>query len=112
MAKRKTGLHRKVSSIFDGLSAEFSPDGLKVLTRTMPKDVRLWNLKGQLLSNLNQHTDWVFNAIFSPDGTRILTCSKDNTAKIWYTPEAIIEWLKTAPIPQLTEEEKKEYGID
>jgi len=50
--------------------------------------------------------------VFSPDGTRILTASADNTAKVWYTPEAIYEWLKTAPIPQLTAEEKKELGID
>ena len=59
-----------------------------------------------------QHTDDVNSAVFSPDGTRILTASKDNTAKLWYTPEAIIEWLKTANIPQLSKEEKKRLEIE
>jgi WD40 repeat protein len=60
----------------------------------------------------NQHKGRVYSAVFSPDGTRILTASRDGTAKVWYTPEAIYEWLKTAPIPQLSAEEKKELGIN
>jgi WD40 repeat protein len=58
------------------------------------------------------HQGMVNSAVFSPDGTRILTASVDGTAKVWYTPEAIYEWLKTAPIPQLSEEEKKDLGIE
>jgi type II secretory pathway pseudopilin PulG len=58
------------------------------------------------------HSKQVNSAVFSPGGTRILTASWDGTAKVWYTPEAIYEWLKTAPIPQLTEEEKKDLGIN
>ncbi|NIM18359.1 MAG: TIR domain-containing protein [Candidatus Aminicenantes bacterium] len=57
------------------------------------------------------HRGEVNSAVFSPDGTRILTASGDGTAKVWYTPEAIYEWLKTAPIPQLSEEDKKELDI-
>jgi hypothetical protein len=59
-----------------------------------------------------RHNGFVNSAVFSPDGTRILTASRDNTAKLWYTPEAIIEWLKTANIPQLSKEEKKRLGIE
>jgi hypothetical protein len=44
-------------------------------------------------------------------GTRIITISSDGTVKRWYTPEAIIQWLKTAPIPKLSREDKKEPGI-
>jgi WD40 repeat protein len=69
-------------------------------------------LKGNLLADLNKHKGYVYSAVFSPDGTRILTASWDTTAKLWYTPEAIIEWLKTANIPQLPEEEKKRLGIE
>ena len=65
-----------------------------------------------LLADLNKHNDIVWTAVFSPDSARILTASLDTTAKVWYTPEAIYKWLKTAPIPQLTAEEKKELGID
>jgi WD40 repeat protein len=60
----------------------------------------------------NPHKGRVNSAVFSPDGTRILTASADGTAKVWYTPEAIYEWLKTAPIPPLSAEEKKELRIN
>jgi WD40 repeat protein len=58
-----------------------------------------------------EHQGAVTSAVFSPDGTRILTASRDGTAKVWYTPEAIYEWLKTAPIAPLSPEEKKELDI-
>jgi len=49
--------------------------------------------------------------VFSPDGQRLLSASSDGTAKLWYTPEAIYEWLKTGPIPPLTDAEKEQLGI-
>jgi WD40 repeat protein len=71
----------------------------------------LWNLKGNLLADLNKHTDDVLSAAFSLDGKRIITISKDGTVKSWYTPGAIIQWLKTAPIPKLSKEDKESLGI-
>ena len=50
-------------------------------------------------------------AAFIDNGKRILTVSKDGAVKRWYTPEAIMEWLKIAAIPQLTKEEKENLGI-
>ncbi|MFC2140780.1 WD40 repeat domain-containing protein [Acidobacteriota bacterium] len=93
-------------------AAIFSPDGTRILTASRDKTAKLWDLKGNLLADLNKHTLWVNSAVFSPDGKRILTASGDGTAKLWYTPEAIIEWLKTANIPQLSKEEKKRLGIE
>jgi WD40 repeat protein len=89
----------------------FSPDGTRILTASSDKTAKLWDLEGKLLADLEGHKGSVYSAMFSPDGTRILTASFDNTAKVWYTPEAIYEWLKTAPIPPLSEEEKKEPDI-
>jgi WD40 repeat protein len=61
---------------------------------------------------LKGHTGSVSNAVFSPDGKHIVTASSDKTAIIWPTPEGIMDYLKTAPIPKLTPAEKKELGID
>jgi len=40
-----------------------------------------------------------------------VTASDDGTAIVWLTPEWIMDWLKTAPIPKLTKEEKEELGF-
>jgi WD40 repeat protein len=71
----------------------------------------LWNLEGQLLADLNKHKDIVKSAVFSPDGRRILTASGDGTAKLWLTPVGIYEWLKTAEIPGLSADDKKNLEI-
>jgi WD40 repeat protein len=91
--------------------AIFSPNGNRILTASKDSTAKLWDLKGNLLANLNQHTKSVNFAMFSPDGMWIITASDDGTAKLWYTPEAIIKWLKTAKIPGLTSDEKKELGL-
>jgi WD40 repeat protein len=92
-------------------SAVFSSDGSKILTASLDKTAKLWDLNGKLLADLRSHTDWVNSAVFSPDGKRIVTASNDCTVIIWPTPELIMEWLKTAPIPKLTQKEKEELGI-
>ena len=42
---------------------------------------------------------------------RIVKASSDGTAIAWPTPEGIMDWLKTDPIPKLTPKEKEELGI-
>jgi WD40 repeat protein len=69
-------------------------------------------LEGNVLVQLTGHEGDISTAMFSPDGKYIVTASRDMTAIIWPTPETIIDWLKTAPIPKLTPEEKKELGIE
>ena len=63
-------------------SAEFSPDGQRIVTASEDKTARLWNASsGQLLATLQGHTDGVESALFSPDGQRIVTASEDKTAR-------------------------------
>ena len=86
-------------------SALFSPDGTKILTASSDQTVKLWDLHGNILSDFDKHKGIVYSAVFSPDGKRILSASGDNTVKLQYTPEAVIQWLKTAKIPALSLEE-------
>jgi len=92
-------------------SAVFSPDGQRILTASADRTAKLWDLQGNLLADLDKHTDMVNSAVFSHDGHRMLTASRDGTVKIWLTPEAIFDWLKTANIPPLSDEEKRRLGI-
>ncbi len=82
-------------------TAVFSTDGKRVATASVDGTAKLWDLKGNILSNFDRHASIVRSALFSPDGSRILTVSADNVIKIWLIPEAIIQWLQKAQIPQL-----------
>jgi WD40 repeat protein len=79
--------------------------------RYVTKPQNCWDLQGKLLGDLQRYTAAVYSAVFSPDVKRIPTASEDVKAIIWLTPEAIMDWLKTLPIPKLTQKEKGEMGI-
>jgi WD40 repeat protein len=67
-------------------SAEFSPDGQRIVTASRDNTAKVWDAStGKLLYSLEGHTWDVNSAVFSPDGQRIVTASDDNTAKVWET---------------------------
>ena len=94
-------------------SAEFSPDGSRIVTASWDKTAKVWDVKGQLLATL-PHQGVVYSAEFSPDGSRIVTASQDKTAKVWFTAEGALKWLKenNNKVAPLTEENKKKYGVE
>lgn len=65
-------------------SAQFGPDGQRVVTGADDGSVRVWNAQtGKLLADLSRHGAVVRHTEFSPDGQRIVTASADSTARVW-----------------------------
>jgi WD40 repeat protein len=77
--KPKRGL---LTQLF-GLDKDEEPvDGL-IVTASLDKTARLWDLKGRPIGELKGHKGAVYSAAFSPDGQRIVTASGDHTARLW-----------------------------
>lgn len=66
-------------------SAEFSPDGQRLVTAGWDHTARIWNLQtGKAEQKLHgQHTADINRAVFSPNGRYVLTASDDGTAVLW-----------------------------
>jgi hypothetical protein len=65
-------------------SAQFSPDGQRVVTASWDATARLWDAaSGKLIGEAMKHEDMVNSAQFSPDGQRVVTASEDKTARVW-----------------------------
>ena len=64
-------------------SAQFSPDGKRIVTAGT-HTARVWDVQSsQPLTEPLKHADTVMSAQFSPDGKRIVTASYDKTARVW-----------------------------
>src|SRR6266436_4451025 len=65
-------------------SAQFSPDGQRVVTTSWDQTARVWDAaSGKPIGQLMKHESPVNSAQFSPDGQRIVTASRDATARLW-----------------------------
>jgi len=65
-------------------AAEFSPDGLRLVTASDDHTARIWDARtGEPLTEPLRHSDCVNSARFSPDGFWVVTASHDHTARVW-----------------------------
>ncbi|OHB85779.1 MAG: hypothetical protein A2V98_11205 [Planctomycetes bacterium RBG_16_64_12] len=66
-------------------SANFSPDGKRIVTGSWDNTARIWNSQTGLteLKLEGRHTQFVNGAVFSPDGSKVLTASDDKTVNLW-----------------------------
>jgi hypothetical protein len=65
-------------------SAQFSPDGRRIVTASADHTARVWDAQtGQALNEPLRHGDELWYAEFGPDGQWVVTASKDGTARIW-----------------------------
>ena len=64
---QRLGHERSITSL------EFSPDGRRILTASMDRTARLWDISSGKLIAVFKGPGTVTSAQFSPDGTKILT---------------------------------------
>jgi WD40 repeat protein len=68
-------------------TAQFSPDGKKVLTSAVDGTARVWEAgTGKLLATLPH--GGIFRAAFSPDGSQIVTTNNNGPARVWDWPHS------------------------
>ena len=64
-------------------SAQFSPDGQRVVTASEDKTARVWDAAtGKAIGEPMRHEDAVCSAQFSPDGQRVVTASGPDGASL------------------------------
>jgi dipeptidyl aminopeptidase/acylaminoacyl peptidase len=65
-------------------SAQFSPDGQRIVTASRDKTARLWDAaSAKPVGETVRHEGMITSAQFSPDSKRIVTASADKTARVW-----------------------------
>ena len=90
---------RLVEPLAADRSAQFSPDGRRVVTASSDGTARVWDAQtGQPLTHPLKHAAGANSAQFSPNGLRVVTASADHTARVWdaQTGQPVTDPLKHA----------------
>jgi WD40 repeat protein len=73
-----------------------SPQGDLIASACDDHTVRLWNLQGQEIVQLTQHSGPVRQVCFSPDGSVLVSASEDGCVKGW-SPQGQLLWSLEEP---------------
>jgi WD40 repeat protein/serine/threonine protein kinase len=91
-------------------SAQFSPDGKRIVTALTDGSARVWDVQtDQPVGVPMQHSKRVNSVQFSPDGKRIVTASWDFTARVW---DAQTGLPLTEPLPHAHRVMSAEFSPD
>ena len=91
-------------------SASFTKDGQRFIIELDDK-VILFNSEGSEIAVYDDLKKPSKSAKISQDGSRIMFLTNEGNLKYIYTPEKILNWLKTAPIAPLSDELKRKYEL-
>lgn len=81
------------------VSAQFSPDGERIVTVSLDGMVRIWNgHSGAPIATLADHGP-LRTAVFSPDGSRVVAGGTDGVLRVWERrrPESLLGLLAFPP---------------
>ena len=67
----------------DVTPVSISPNGQLIASGDEPNIVKLWDVKGNLITTLKGHSDRVSRVSFSPDSKTLASISNDGTLKLW-----------------------------
>lgn len=78
-------------------SVAYSPDGRWILTGSLDKLAKIWDLEGRVLRTLNPGTGAITGVGVSPQGTYVYTQSKDSTV-VWTLDGRVVLRCSNAPV--------------
>lgn len=76
-------------------SLSFNPDGKTWVSVGGDRQIKVWDLDGNLLKNWMGHEGMIWDVDFSPDGEKIATASIDNTAKLWTSEGQLLQTFES-----------------
>jgi len=74
-------------------SVAITSDGKTIASGGDDRNIKIWNLEGELLHNIKAHKERIGKLTFSPDGQFLASASQDGTVKLWQADGTFVKTL-------------------